>query len=104
MRMHGFALRLLINDDVKIFSAWLGYKKDLSYVIRSQKKQVTEKDDFWNKAENVGTDENDTFMQIQKLLEDNKPKKPPGRKRVSTSITQGSIPENSLSLDDYDSG
>ena len=31
MRMHGLALRLLMNHDVEKVSGWFGYKRDISY-------------------------------------------------------------------------
>jgi len=51
--MHSFALRLLLNQDQKRISGWLGYKRDLAQMNSHQDKAHLQQQDEWNQVEVV---------------------------------------------------
>ena len=76
MRMHGVALRMMMNEDVMKVSGWFGYKRHIKYAQEQigNEKEVEENEDFWDLAEEVGPKERklyDTVKKIMKIDADN---------------------------------
>jgi len=68
MRMHGLALRLLMNNEQKTLSGWLGYQRDLTYVNDDFAEEVIKVQDLWNQADNVSNREKILIGDLKHLL------------------------------------
>ena len=52
--MHGVALKMLMNKDVRAVSGWFGYKRDLSYAGGIMAgTDAKNQDEYWDATENI---------------------------------------------------
>jgi hypothetical protein len=57
IRMHGLALRLLMNEDHKRISGWLGYRRDIEHINDTELEDHVLGQDCWNQADGLSNAE-----------------------------------------------
>jgi hypothetical protein len=69
LRMHGVALKMLMNKDVRSVSGWFGYKRDLSYAGGEMAgTNARNQEEYWDLTENISLKGKRILEQIKVVI------------------------------------